>query len=323
MDDSTLLFSASYDNSLAVINASSGEQLCKLKSPADINCLDATSSLLAFGGDDCMVHVVRQEDLLVHGNKAPRATDNSHNGFVRGMRFSPDERLLVTGTNDNNARLFAVNEEVDGVSIECIRTFQGHRSNALAAAFSGDGTGVITGSLDSTVRLWDTETGTETRFFNGVEGSNGVRAVTWSADCNLIAYGTDGSHAIVLDVRVADSPVVLNRRSNRATGCTCVQFTPDGLGLGAAFKSQGGSVMDLRLGGVGDATPQLPLAYRWLSFTADGSHVAVCGRNMVCVYEVEGDVAANAAYHKVRTYSNHAATVVQTTLQPAMALPPK
>jgi F-box and WD-40 domain protein CDC4 len=40
---------------------------------------------------------------------------------------------------------------------ECLRIFRGHQQQIYSVAF--DGLRVATGSLDSTVRLWDAETG--------------------------------------------------------------------------------------------------------------------------------------------------------------------
>jgi WD40 repeat protein len=78
---------------------------------------------------------------------------------------------------------------------------EGHDQRIEAAAFSHDRTRLATGTLDGTVRVWDTSTG-DVVFTSPVE-PNGVEAVAFNAHGSRVtAIYSDGMiivHAIALD----------------------------------------------------------------------------------------------------------------------------
>ena len=55
----------------------------------------------------------------------------------------------------------------------------GHSSNVSSVAFSPDGKQIVSGSLDSTIKLWDTESGREIRTLGY---THGVLSVAFSLD---------------------------------------------------------------------------------------------------------------------------------------------
>ena len=71
---------------------------------------------------------------------------------IRNARFSPDGKLVLTGSNDGTARLW----RTDGSEF---RRLAVPNSRISAAAFSPDGRLVATGSFDGTARLWSIEDG--------------------------------------------------------------------------------------------------------------------------------------------------------------------
>ena len=59
----------------------------------------------------------------------------------------------------------------------------------LSVAFSPDGTRIVSGSHDYTVRVWDAASGAEVNNLRGHTGA--VRAVAFNCDGSLIASGSD------------------------------------------------------------------------------------------------------------------------------------
>ena len=70
----------------------------------------------------------------------------------RAVAISADNRWLVTGSEDNTARLWDLTaKEPASASI----VLRGHEDAILAVAISADNRWLVTGSGDKTARLWD------------------------------------------------------------------------------------------------------------------------------------------------------------------------
>mmetsp|Transcript_20603 Transcript_20603/g.31008 ORF Transcript_20603/g.31008 Transcript_20603/m.31008 type:complete len:164 (-) Transcript_20603:132-623(-) len=61
---------------------------------------------------------------------------------------------------------------------DCLRSLQGHRDTVTSAAFSPDGTLVLTASYDRTAKIWDAESGECLRSF---EHDGAVLSARWRA----------------------------------------------------------------------------------------------------------------------------------------------
>jgi len=81
------------------------------------------------------------------GNRE-RIENEGHRGDVNSVAFSPDGKLLASGSDDTSAKLWDVNA---GHEIATL----GHSGKVLAVAFSPDGKTLATGGSDHIVKLWD------------------------------------------------------------------------------------------------------------------------------------------------------------------------
>ena len=87
----------------------------------------------------------QQPELVVQ----PLRTLEGHTSWIRCIVFSPDGKLLASGSSDGSVKLWRVNTG------ECLQTFQAHSSLVLAVAFSPDGQTLATGGGDGTIKLWE------------------------------------------------------------------------------------------------------------------------------------------------------------------------
>ncbi len=131
-----------------------------------------------------------------------RIWDNQSRQFVRDISlgetiitrivYHPTEQQFAVATTNNQIILFSL----DG---EEIRRFDGHTDMVTSLAFNGDGSQLLSGSLDRTLRLWDTATGDEIRVLEGHIGvvldvdlsKDGKYAASSSGDETIANIGTD------------------------------------------------------------------------------------------------------------------------------------
>ncbi|MDF5716402.1 MAG: serine/threonine protein kinase [Rhizonema sp. NSF051] len=109
-------------------------------------------------------------------------TLSGHAWAVLTVAFSPDGKILATGSEDNTIKLWQVNTG------KIIDTLPGHSWSVVALAFSTDGEMLLSGSWDKTVKLWRVHTKKEIVTLSGHVDS--VSAVAISPDAQLIASGS-------------------------------------------------------------------------------------------------------------------------------------
>jgi pimeloyl-ACP methyl ester carboxylesterase len=142
-------------------------------------------------------------------------TLQGHSGRVTGLAFSPDGKVLASGSADNTIKLWST------ASWREVGTLLGHTGRVEGIAFSPDGKRVASASWDGTIRLWDANTRKEGEVLRGHSGS--TWSVAFSPKGNLLASA--GGDATVWDARTGK---VVKRIERGQGDAFHVEFSRDG-----------------------------------------------------------------------------------------------
>ena len=85
-------------------------------------------------------------------NVIGRGLGKYHRGPVTGVRFTPDNRWLITTSSDKTVRIWDLNDPNPGKASFALR---GHEGGIGTMTLMPDGSGLFTASADKTVRFWN------------------------------------------------------------------------------------------------------------------------------------------------------------------------
>jgi guanine nucleotide-binding protein subunit beta-2-like 1 protein len=118
-----------------------------------------------------------------------RGALEGHAGWVTSIATTYEQsNLVVSGSRDKTAIVWELtpdNPTTPGYARRCLH---GHNQGVCDTVISSDGQFALTGSMDSTMRLWDLNTGASVRKFKG--HTSDVNSVAFSADNRQIVSGS-------------------------------------------------------------------------------------------------------------------------------------
>ena len=189
------------------------------------------------------------------------ASFDAHPNLIQSIAFSPNGRLLASGSRDDTIKVW------DLAGKRMLRQLEGHRDSVTVVAFSPDGRYLVSGSEDGTLKFWDVESGREFRSLKA--HSDQILTVAVSPNGRIVASGSR-----VVKLWDAESGQELRTLSGNASWFRSVAFSPDGRTL----ASSGAKDNTIRLWDVANgsalATFQQSRSVGTVAFSPDGRVLA-------------------------------------------------
>ncbi|KAF7333332.1 WD40 repeat-like protein [Mycena venus] len=224
--------------------------------------------------------------------------------YHSALLFTPTATTLrqVYGSN-MNLPVKAYNAALERWS-PCLRTIDTH--NAVpAVAFSPDGTHIVSGSEDKTVRIWDVITGTELQRLQG--HSDCVGSVEFSPDGTHIVSGSDDKRVHIWDVIAGTKLRTMHGHSDTVRS---VAFSPDGKHVVSGSTDRTVRIWDVITGTKLQIMRGHSDTVYCVGFSPDGTHIVSGSEDKtVCIWN-----AATGTHHQ--KLQGHSDTVCSVAFSP-------
>jgi WD40 repeat protein/serine/threonine protein kinase len=207
--DGQTLVTAAEDNSVRLWDVASWRQVKLLVPWPQSVAFAPDGKILAIAGGS----TVKLWDIAARCERAVFP----HSTVVAALAFSPNGKLLATGSLDNNVRVW------DVAAQRPVGTLRGHTQLLRTVAFSRDGKILASGGSDNTVRLWDVAALKEITTFRRHKSL--VGSLSFSSDGKTLASASIDGTVQLYDV------VTLQWRTSlpwQRTTIEPVTFSPDG-----------------------------------------------------------------------------------------------
>jgi serine/threonine protein kinase len=219
--DGQYLISGDDGGTVAVWNLSMPQQpMATYRTNNSIWAVAASPDLshMASGDKDRKIYLSKKESIgnsrhELHGSASSL---DSHSGFIRALRFSPDGKILASGANDRKIRLW------DTATSKIIYTLDGHEDAVTALQFMSKGKILVSAGNDLTIRFWDLD---RKQLFKTI--------VAHDREINTLAIGLDeqiiltGSSDLTIHLRQLKTGIQHILSEHEAAVMT-VAISPDG-----------------------------------------------------------------------------------------------
>lgn len=178
------------------------------------------------------IKIFAQED-----SKAELTVETGHSYYVRSVAFSPDGKIIASGSWDKTIKLWNASSGIE------LKTLEGHPDFVGSVAFSPNGKLLASGSWDTNIKLWDVETGREIKSFYGHNGT--VNSVVFSPDGETIISGSSDKSVRIWNITSGE---VLKTLTGHTDEITSIAVSADGKFIASGSIDKTIKIWDLKSG---------------------------------------------------------------------------
>ena len=161
-----------------------------------------------------------------------------HTAQVNSVAFSPDNKLLASGSNDDSIILWDFSDPENPVQLSKLT---GHSAGITTLAFNPAQKWLASGSDDRNIIIWDISNLQAPSKLATLSGhTNAVTSVAFSPDGTRIASGSWDDSIILWDVSNPNTPSQLAVLPSQYSVISSVAFSPDGNRLASGTWSSWG-----------------------------------------------------------------------------------
>lgn len=209
-----------------------------------------------------------------------------HSGSVYGLSFSPDNRSLLSSSEDKTVRLWSMDTFTSLVS------YKGHNHPVWDVKFNPFGHYFATASHDQTARLWSCDHIYPLRIFAGHQSD--VDTLSWHPNGTYLVTGSSDKTCRMWDISKGSCVRVFPGHTGPVT---CTAISPDGRWLASAGEDSLIHVFDL---GSGNRLKTMKghgkCSIYSLAFSQEGSVLVSAGSdNTVRVWDVRKNTGDDGA----------------------------
>ncbi|KAJ5712499.1 G-protein beta WD- 40 repeats containing protein [Penicillium malachiteum] len=189
--------------------------------------------------------------------------------YSSALIFSPETSIVRVKNLDKIPQYLKSFPKTESTWASLIQTLEGHSAQVLTVAFSPDGKQIASGSVDETIKLWDSTTGDLQRTLEG--HLDRVMTVAFSPDSKQIASGSVDKTIKLWDSTTGDLQKTLEGHSSTVM---TIAFSPDGKQIASGSMDETIKLWDSTTGDLQKTLEDYSAQVYTMAFPPDSKQIA-------------------------------------------------